>query len=264
MEQLVINTVIDLPDEVWMPIEGFTNQEISNYGRARNARRVKNGIILARLTTYQLTSDGRYLTIQIYSNDSGQRIHSVHRLVAQAFIPNPDNLPEVNHKDGDRYNCRVDNLEWCTGLENSQHRDRNHLQSRPTGISRGVIQIDLNGVEIKKYPSIASAARENRYKGDSIRNVMDGRSITYKGFKWIDDINFDAKKYQRDIAQSSQITGINQSIPIIQLDLNNNKINEFPSIGSAAKQLQLQKKSIRAVLQGKQQTTGGYKWKIKE
>lgn len=68
----------------------------------------------------------------VLSENGRSKYHAVHRLIAETFIPNPGNLPCINHKDGNKQNNAVDNLEWCTKSENTRHSYRNGLQSRVT------------------------------------------------------------------------------------------------------------------------------------
>lgn len=85
--------------------------------RGRFAKEWKAGLI----KILRISNKGRYASVAIMSNDGEVKHPSLHRVVAIAFIPNPDNLPEVNHKDGNRYNNTVGNLEWCTHKENMSH-----------------------------------------------------------------------------------------------------------------------------------------------
>ena len=103
--------------EQWKPVKGFENYEVSNMGNIKslNYMHTKETKIL-RLCK---DKDG-YLRVNLYKN--GKRYAKlVHRLVAQTFIPNPENKPQVNHIDGDKTNNTVDNLEWVTVKENQQH-----------------------------------------------------------------------------------------------------------------------------------------------
>lgn len=92
--------------ELWQPIEGSDGYEVSNLGRVRHVRYLKTSFNSAG---YKVVGLG-----------AGKQRY-VHRLVAQAFIPNPDQLPEVNHIDSNRGNPEVENLEWCTSQRNKLH-----------------------------------------------------------------------------------------------------------------------------------------------
>ena len=107
-------------EEIWKPVIGYENYyEVSNFGRVR---RIQTGRILKGSTDY----DG-YSLVGLYLNQK-VRMFRRHRLVAQAFIPNPDNKSEVNHIDGDKLNNFVGNLEWVSCQENIQHAWRTGLR----------------------------------------------------------------------------------------------------------------------------------------
>ena len=102
--------------ETWKDIKGFEGiYQISNMGRVKSFKADPNGRILSIKN-----SKGDYLNI-VLCHGNKRRSVKVHRLVAEAFIPNPDNKPEVNHKDGNKQNNRVGNLEWVTRAENHRH-----------------------------------------------------------------------------------------------------------------------------------------------
>lgn len=100
--------------EIWKQIDGWEGYKISNFGNVRG-KRVEN-------LHQQLTNCG-YKIVHL-SNGNTVKWLSVHRLVAEAFIPNPDNLPEVNHKDENKSNNRADNLEWCTHSYNNKYNNK--------------------------------------------------------------------------------------------------------------------------------------------
>lgn len=115
-------TQLELQSEIWKPVVGFGGYyEVSNLGRVRSVGRADSSgkFRRAKLLTHKNSAE-RYISISLYVD--GVTVNKmIHRMVAEAFIPNPDNLPQVNHKDGDAHNNRADNLEWVTPAENIKH-----------------------------------------------------------------------------------------------------------------------------------------------
>lgn len=130
--------------EEWRPAVGYEDRyEVSNQGRVRNS----NGLIMKP----SLHRDG-YLWIGLVSKTMPYNV-SVHRLVAKAFLPNPENKPTVNHKDGCKTNNQVDNLEWATYSENVRHAYANHMIADKS--SAGIQHIiDSARKSLKKYCNI--------------------------------------------------------------------------------------------------------------
>lgn len=118
--------------EFWIPIVGYENNyEVSNLGRVRSLHRflkLPNGGFKEMNPIFLAggNSGKGYRILQLYKNGVFERI-SFHRLVAKSFIPNPENKPQVNHKNGIKHDNRVENLEWCTAKENMQHARRTNL-----------------------------------------------------------------------------------------------------------------------------------------
>lgn len=112
--------------EVWKDIKGYEGlYQISNLGNVKsldrkvNAKNNKKRLIKG--TFLKLRFNNRnYNIVSLYKNNI-QEVRFIHRLVAETFIPNPENKPEVNHIDGDKQNNKIDNLEWCTRTENNKH-----------------------------------------------------------------------------------------------------------------------------------------------
>lgn len=99
-------------NEIWKPIRGFEKvYEVSNFGKIRNSR---------EHVLQPYTNNSGYVMVDLYLNTVRTK-KLVHRLVMEAFTPNPDDLPEVNHKDEDKTNNVLTNLEWCTRSHNKQH-----------------------------------------------------------------------------------------------------------------------------------------------
>ena len=137
-------------EEIWKPIKDFEDKyEISNLGRVKN--KITNHIFK---NTNQY---GNYFSMVLYDGEKKKSV-KIHRLVAQAFIPNPQNLQEVNHKkDYEKDNNRVDNLEWVTSKENCNYGNRNKKIANK--LSKKINQYDLDGNFIKTWRNITEASK---------------------------------------------------------------------------------------------------------
>ncbi len=130
-----------------------------------------------------------YKQFFVYINGK-QCLRKVHRVVAQAFIPNPDNLPEINHKNGIKIDNRVENLEWCTRSYNNQHAFDTGLKL-PTVMRKGkdneqsipVLQMDRIGSIVKRWESLSST-REGGFNVANIHKCCNGKVKSVKGFIW--------------------------------------------------------------------------------
>ena len=125
------------------------------------------------------TNDRGYVTVYL-SKKCKVKTLRVHRLVALAFIPNPENKPEVNHMDGNKLNNHLDNLEWVTNRENRKHAVELGLSKKPMP----VVQYTLDGKYVREYESLTQAATAVQGKTCNIRNVCDGIGKKCKGYKW--------------------------------------------------------------------------------
>ena len=106
--------------EIWKQIDGYEGRySVSTYGRVKTIYHGKEHILSLR-NKYKSRPNKAYYHVRL-SEKGVLKDFFVHRLVAIAFIPNPHNKPVVNHKDGDKFNCHVDNLEWVTEQENHDH-----------------------------------------------------------------------------------------------------------------------------------------------
>ena len=126
----------------WLPVEGYEGlYEVSCFGEVRSVDRIvvgKDGTHhpkKGRVLVPHLMKNIEYPSVRLWKNNRGSTLY-VHRLVAQAFIPNPQNKPEVNHIDGVRTNNTVHNLEWVTSTENTQHAIQTGLKTYTNRLTR--------------------------------------------------------------------------------------------------------------------------------
>ena len=137
-------TLENLDGEEWKPIEGFEGYEISNFGRVKS---FKKGKAIIRKPVLNID----YLAIGLWIGcKKNHRL--VHRLVAEAFLPNPDNKPEVNHRVGCKFNCHVSNLVWSTSSENTQHAIKNGLRKSGVDDPQAKIKNEADIIYIRENP----------------------------------------------------------------------------------------------------------------
>lgn len=148
--------------------------KVSNLGRimSLNYRNTGKAELLKPVTD----KDG-YLKVSLSKNRK-EKTCKVHRLVAETFIPNPDNLSEVNHKDEDKKNNSIENLEWCTREYN------NNFGTHIEKISKKVLQLSLSGELIREWESAAECER-NGFSRSAVCQCCRGKIKTHKGFKFI-------------------------------------------------------------------------------
>lgn len=126
--------------EEWKPIDGYEGYLISNLGRVKSLKRGREMIL------EPIRDAHGYLRVNLYK-DGVRHLLKIHRLMATTFINNPDGLPQVNHKDGNKENNSVENLEWVTESQNTQHAWDNGLCSPPRGEQNGQHKLTQNDVD---------------------------------------------------------------------------------------------------------------------
>ena len=199
-----------LPKQVWKDIPGYEGvYQVSNTGKVRslNYRGTGKTKILK-----QSTSKHGYKKVVLYKNKKG-KTYLVHRLIAQTFIPNPNNWPQVNHKDENKTNNVAWNLEWCTSKYNNNYgtcrermiekqkdkyvskETRRKLSKSLKGKNRGkdnvhskpIIMLTLDGEFIRRWDCIADAVRflnkNNNCSGNIVKSLKNANKTAY-GYKW--------------------------------------------------------------------------------
>lgn len=172
--------------EIWKDIKGYEElYQVSNMGRIKSLKRKaknKNGyrITNEKIIKPVLTSTCKYYTVGLCKNKK-RKILLVHRLVAQAFIPNPNNYKEVNHKDENKQNNNVNNLEWCNHQYN-MHYGKCLKMISINQHRKKINQYDLEGNFIKQWESVSDIKKELNIT--NIASCCKGRYKQCNGYIW--------------------------------------------------------------------------------
>lgn len=169
-------------EELWKDIEGFEGlYQVSNTGKIRSFIRKSETSPPWHLIKPHFARG--YTFAALYAKDSKRaKNFLVHRLVAKAFVPNPNNYPEVNHKDENKQNNNADNLEWCTRAYNMSYGTARFRQG--ISASTPVEQLTIDGVPIALYYSIPVAAKINNIDCSSIIKCCKSKRIHTGGYRW--------------------------------------------------------------------------------
>ena len=183
-----------LKQEEWKPIPGYEGlYEVSNYGRVRSFKWSSNGKILSPC------KDGSgYCFVNLCKDGKAKKHCTVHRLVAEAFIPNPNNLPLVNHMDECKKNNYFGNLEWCTHKYNLSYGTR--MERVVEKLSIPVVQLDKKGNFISEFESLTEASKITDIVISSICcccNHKPGYKLA-GGFVWIYKDEYTASQIQQE------------------------------------------------------------------
>lgn len=159
----------------WRPIKDYKDRYLVS----------DTGLVFSKLSDRLLTPKTDrygYLTVGL-SRNGKTKYRTIHRLVAIAFIPNPDDLPTVNHKDENKLNNRVDNLEWATVRENDNYGTRNERMAN-TKKRNPIAQYDSDMTLIRVHSGIKDAQRTTGVNRNSIRDVCRGKRPSAGGYVW--------------------------------------------------------------------------------
>lgn len=175
--------------EVWKDVVGYEGlYKVSNIGRIMSCERYVNTCgggkrLLGEKILKPFKCPGGYCEVSLWKNNK-YKTTMVHRIVAVAFLNNPNNFPEVNHKDENKENNCIENLEWCTSKYNANYGSRTQ-KMKDKKPSKPVIMMDKSGNVVKKYNSLGDASRETGFDISAIIRVCKGKQKTSMGYKWI-------------------------------------------------------------------------------
>lgn len=215
-------------EEIWKDVPGYegiysvsTTGLVTNYGRVVAGGR---GREKPKLLKPRIDKKG-YLRLDFVNKDGKRSMVGVHRVVALTFIPNPYNKPFVDHIDGDKQNNSIDNLRWCTMMENTH-----------------------NPVTYERYKISMQSLKGRHLSDEHKRKLSEVRKGTHPSL-------------ETRMLQSKRRT--ESAKPILQLSPNGEVIREWRSVLLASEKLGIDKSAIYKCIAGKLHKTGGYKWKFK-
>lgn len=179
-------------NEIWKDIQGYDGiYQISNYGKVKICEHIiytKDNVLIKVKERIMKTFITRGYEQVILQKNGKSKHYQVHRLIAQSFIPNPENKPQVNHINGIKTDNRLENLEWCTQRENQIHAYKTGLQKSLKGIenimSKPVIRIDFLGNVLEEYGSTMEAERKTGIYHSNISKCCKGILKKAGGYYW--------------------------------------------------------------------------------
>lgn len=262
MEQMYL-----FDDEEWRGIAGYDGYEVSNLGNVRSwwkpvSRGVGNGkgcggrVIGSefKLHKQHVDSDGYRVTC-LTGKDKKYKTFKVHRLVAMAFIPNPNNLPQVNHKDENKQNNCVWNLEWCTNEYNVNYGTalRRGALKRMKAVSR----YDLQGNYIDSFESASEAMKQTNIRHIVSACLLD--RLYAGGYQWR---YTDSTENIAPYVKKPHIPVNNKRVECY--DMKGNFVKAYNSIAEASVDNGVSVANISGVLHGRQHSAAGYTWRFSD
>lgn len=253
-----------MEEEIWKDIDGYEDlYQVSNYGRVKSLEINSNrGFVLRKGRIRKLGNSSGYRNV-ILSKNGQNKTTLVHRLVAIAFLLNPNNHPCVNHKDEIKSNNMVDNLEWCTYQYNSTYgttiermMKNSDFKALAESHKMPVLQYDLEGNFIKEWKSAIDCKLELGYDNSSIAKCCRGEMNSAYNYMW-------TYKDERENNITNKIEpNIIYRRKVDQFDLFGKYIKTWSSMSEAAKNLNITQGGISNCVLKKSNTSGGYVWRI--
>lgn len=224
--------------EIWKSLKflGYPDYEVSNWGNVKSLNYLRTG---KEKILKPAKSKNGYSSIVLCKRGIAKTFR-LHKLIALTFIPNPENLPCINHKDENKENNRVENLEFCSARYNNNYGTRNERASKSM---KGKIFTDEHKSKISKANKGKKRSEETKQKMRKQRTEETKQKIS------------EAKRGKPQYKHRK---------PILQFTLDNVFLREFDSAKSASEELNIYATSITACCKGKLKTCGGFIWRYKE
>ena len=235
-------------NEIWLDIKGYDGKyQVSNLGRVKslNYNKTKKEKLLK-----PKINNTKYPYV-ILCKDRVKKTLKIHRLVAETFIPNPNNYPCVNHIDENKFNNTSNNLEWCTIKYNNNYGKRKENISLKN--SKKIYQFDLQGKFIKEWVGATQVEKKLGIKHQNISNCCAKKNKSAGGFIWSYTKKININEYKQKLKK-----------PILQYNLNGNFIREWESARQIQKELGFFNSNICNCCNGKIKKSNNYIWKYKE
>ena len=244
-------------DVVWKTYPGIYFLQANQFGEIRTLDHYTEGkdgkkyLVKGHVLKQCADTDG-YL--QVFPCVNGKKVNLlVHRIVAKCFLPNPDNLPQVNHRDCNPKNNSVSNLEWCDQEYNITYREKYGIPAKEytKALRKPLFAVNLKTLKVLHFKSQHEAAHQLKVSSGSINAVLNGRLRQAGGYWFTED--------ESEITEE-KIQKIKDSVSkgVLAFDSKTKKISFFESQREAARLLGISFQNINKVLKGRRKTAGGY------
>lgn len=249
-----MNNIKEQP--IWKPYPDYPFIEANQFGEIRTKDRVivrkdgKKYPVKGRVLKQHDNGHG-YMQVSFQMNGKTVSL-SVHRVIAASHIPNPNNLPEVNHKDDNPKNNAVSNLEWCTREYNEDYK-KNFGTTQAEVFGHPVFAVNLKTGKILRFKSQSEAARQLGIDSSHISEVVKGHLNIAGGYWFTEDESEITEEKIREIKANMLFLG-----GVIAVNPETSEVFRFKSQHEAGRKLGVETQNINKVVKGQRKTAGGY------